>query len=174
MGGPSAAIVTEELIRLGARRLVRVGTCGALAPGLALGDLVIAEAALGADGASQALGATGPLPADPALLAGLRIAAPAARAGTVVSADLFYDPDPDRAAGWVAAGALAIEMEAATIFAIAARHDLPAACVLAVTDIVETGERIGDDALTAAEEALGRAGAAAVGAAPGGEVAAAR
>ena len=31
MGGPSAAIVTEELIRLGARRLVRVGTCGALA-----------------------------------------------------------------------------------------------------------------------------------------------
>src|ERR671932_566488 len=40
MGGPAAAIVVEELVRLGARRLVRVGTCGALRPGLALGDLV--------------------------------------------------------------------------------------------------------------------------------------
>ena len=38
MGGPSAAIVVEELIALGARRLVRVGTCGALAGGSRLGD----------------------------------------------------------------------------------------------------------------------------------------
>jgi purine-nucleoside phosphorylase len=53
-------------------------------------------------------------------------------------------------------------MEAATIFAVAARHGLPAASVLTVSDIVETGERIGDDELIAAEAALGRAGAAAV------------
>jgi DeoD family purine-nucleoside phosphorylase len=162
MGGPSAAIVTEELIRLGARRLVRVGTCGALAPGLALGDLVIAESALGEDGASRALGGDGPLAADAGLLAALRTAAPAAHAGTVVSADLYYDPDPDRIARWTAAGALAVEMEAATIFAIAARHGFPAACILAVSDVVETGARIGADELTAAEDALGRAGAAAV------------
>src|SRR6202161_3852599 len=38
MGGPSAAIVLHEMIALGARRLIRAGTCGALAPGLALGD----------------------------------------------------------------------------------------------------------------------------------------
>src|SRR5215210_7405483 len=43
MGGPSAAIVAEELIALGARRLLRVGTCGALADGLGLGELVLAE-----------------------------------------------------------------------------------------------------------------------------------
>ena len=42
MGGPSAAIVVEELIDLGARRLVRIGTCGALADGLELGELVCA------------------------------------------------------------------------------------------------------------------------------------
>src|ERR1700760_4133670 len=42
MGGPSAAIVIAELADLGARRLLRVGTCGALAPGLELGDLLIA------------------------------------------------------------------------------------------------------------------------------------
>src|SRR5437660_1505094 len=46
MGGPSAAIVLAELITLGARRAVRVGTCGALARSLALGDLVIARESL--------------------------------------------------------------------------------------------------------------------------------
>jgi DeoD family purine-nucleoside phosphorylase len=158
IGGPSAAIVTEELIRLGARRLVRVGTCGALEDRLGLGDLVIVEDAVAADGASRALGASGALPADATLLARLREAAPAAHAGTVVSVDLFYDPHPAPRDG-----VLAIEMEAATIFAVAARHGVPAACVLTVTDIVATGERIGADELTAAEEALGRAGAAAVG-----------
>jgi DeoD family purine-nucleoside phosphorylase len=162
MGGPSAAIVAEELIRLGARRLIRVGTCGALAPELALGDLVIAEPALGADGASRALGATAPLPADPVLLAALRAAAPAAHVGQVVSADLFYDPEPARAANWAAAGVLAIEMEAATIFAIAAGHGLQAACILAVSDIVSTRERIGAGALEEAEAALGRAAVAAL------------
>ncbi len=46
MGGPSAAIVSEELIALGARRLVRIGTCGALVDELELGDLVAAETVL--------------------------------------------------------------------------------------------------------------------------------
>ena len=155
-GGPSAAIVTEELIRLGARRLVRVGTCGALRPGLGLGELVIAETALPHDGASRALGASGPLPADPTLLAALRAAAPDAHAGPVLSSDLFYDPNPTHPPE-----AVAIDMEAAAIFAVAAQHGLPAACILAVTDIVATRERIGDEALAAAEEALGRAAAAA-------------
>jgi uridine phosphorylase len=57
MGGPSAAIVTTELIDLGARRLLRVGTCAAFGNGLALGDLVIATDCIPADGASRALGA---------------------------------------------------------------------------------------------------------------------
>jgi uridine phosphorylase len=155
IGGPSAAVVAEELIRLGARRLVRIGTCGALAPGLALGDLVIAEAALGADGASRALGGSSPLRADPALLARLRAAAPGAHAGTVISADLFYGAPP-------AADALAVDMQTAAIFALAERDGLPAACVLAVTRVVATRERIGDDELDAAEGRLGRAGAAAL------------
>src|ERR671914_425598 len=57
MGGPSAAIVCEELIALGAKRLVRIGTCGALGDDLRLGDLLAAEAVLPADGTSAALGA---------------------------------------------------------------------------------------------------------------------
>jgi uridine phosphorylase len=57
MGGPSAAIVVEELIALGARRLVRIGTCGALRGDLELGTLVAAREVLPEDGASAALGA---------------------------------------------------------------------------------------------------------------------
>src|SRR5450759_54373 len=57
MGGPSAAIVLSELLALGARRAIRVGTCGALATGLGLGELVVARESICADGTSQALGA---------------------------------------------------------------------------------------------------------------------
>src|SRR5579884_1164116 len=59
MGGPSAAIVVAELAELGARRLIRVGTCGALDPSLSLGQLVVVGEALPEDGASAALGARG-------------------------------------------------------------------------------------------------------------------
>src|SRR5919108_3714013 len=52
LGGPSAAVVVQELIGLGARRLVRVGTCSADLP---LGSLVIAEQVSAQDGASRAL-----------------------------------------------------------------------------------------------------------------------
>src|SRR5690606_12075296 len=57
MGGPSTAIVVEELIQLGARVLVRIGTYGALHDGFDLGDVVAADEVVGADGASAALGA---------------------------------------------------------------------------------------------------------------------
>ncbi|HEY8304534.1 MAG TPA: hypothetical protein VIG42_08105 [Solirubrobacteraceae bacterium] len=55
MGGPSAAIVLHELIALGVKRAIRVGTCGALHPTLRLGDLVVAREAIAADGTSAAL-----------------------------------------------------------------------------------------------------------------------
>jgi uridine phosphorylase len=169
MGGPSAAIVAEELIALGARRLVRVGTCGALTDGLALGDLLVAGEALCEDGASRALGAGERAAADPGLtraLAGL-----AGDPAVVVSADLFYDPDPARAERWIAAGAVAVEMEAATLFTVARLRGAAAACALLVSDELAGGarRRIGDDALAAAELALGEAALAALGAErPGG------
>ena len=94
MGGPSAAIVVEELIGLGARRLVRIGTCGALDPELELGELVAVERALPADGASAALGANGAVAPHAGLLE--RLVAGGARALTVASTDLFYDPRDGR------------------------------------------------------------------------------
>jgi uridine phosphorylase len=166
MGGPSAAIVLEELIELGARRIVRVGTCGALADGLALGTLLVADGVLAEDGTSRALGATGTLHPDPALLEALRAAAGGAATGLVVSSDLFYGggrvPNSERARAWARAGALAVDMEAATLLAVAGRRDVAAAIVLAVSDIVADGTRIGQEALERAEAELGRAGLAAL------------
>ena len=74
MGGPSTAIVVHELIGLGARTLVRVGTCGSLSPQLGLGALLIATEALAADGTSRALGANGRVAADAGLVEALRAA----------------------------------------------------------------------------------------------------
>ena len=165
MGGPSAAIVLEELIELGARRIVRVGTCGALAD-LGLGTLLVADGVLAEDGTSRALGASGTLRPDPGLLAALRASSDGAAAGLVVSSDLFYGggrvPDPERARAWARAGALAVEMEAATLLAVAGRRDVAAAIVLAVSDTVADGTRIGREELERAEADLGRAGLAAL------------
>jgi DeoD family purine-nucleoside phosphorylase len=159
MGGPSAAIVVEELIALGARRLVRIGTCGALVDALALGDLLAAERVLPADGASAALGANGALTPDAGLLA--RLTGAGARPATVVSSDLFYDPRHGQAGAWVEQGAVAVEMEAAAILQIAARRGVEAACVLGVSDVPD-GRRADPEELEAIGLRVGEAGFAAV------------
>jgi uridine phosphorylase len=133
MGGPSAAIVVEELIALGALRLVRIGTCAALVEDLSIGDLIAAETVLPADGTSAALGAIGALTPDPDLLA--RLAGAGARPATVASSDLFYDPRDGQPAAWIRRGAIAVEMEAATILRVAANRGVEAACVLGVSDV---------------------------------------
>jgi uridine phosphorylase len=162
MGGPSAAVVVEELIALGARRLVRIGTCGALAGGLALGDLVAAESVLPADGTSAALGANGSLAPDSGLLA--RLVGAGARPGMVVSSDLFYDPREGKAREWVERGAVAVEMEAATILLVAARRGVEAACVLGVSDLVgpDGSVRADREQIEAIGLRVGEAGYAAV------------
>jgi uridine phosphorylase len=163
MGGPSAAMVVEELILLGARTLVRVGTCGALVPEVALGELIVATEAIGADGTSAALGAPPRQRTDArlteALLAaclppdgcarmggGNQISAGGARSGPVVTTDVFYDERPGIEAEWTGAGAIAVEMEAAT--------------VLAATDQLAAGhtgrQRMSDDEVEAVGLELGR------------------
>jgi uridine phosphorylase len=161
MGGPSAAIIFSELLALGARRAIRVGTCGALHPGLSLGDLLIARECIGADGTSRALGAKERIPADPSLTEALIANTPSARVGTIVSVDLFYDDSrqqhpPD---------ALAIEMEAATLFAVGSATSVPVACVLIVSDTFDASgarTRINDDLLIQAAETMGTAAVAAL------------
>jgi DeoD family purine-nucleoside phosphorylase len=165
MGGPSAAIVIHELIDLGARRLLRVGTCGALREGLALGDLVIVTEAIAADGTSRSLGAGERVPASRELLDAVVAAADspfpgdqrAVHSGPIVTTDLFYD-ERRLEHSWSEAGALAVEMEAATLFALAGARRAQAAALLVVSDIVlPERTRIGQEELHTAERRMGEA-----------------
>jgi purine-nucleoside phosphorylase len=162
MGGPSAAIVIAELADLGATTVLRVGTCGGLDDRLSLGELVVVAEAVCEDGTSRALSGTARVSPDAGLLARLRAAAVGAT-GTVVSTDLFYDTDPGTEERWRDGGALAVEMEAATLFALAARRGLIAGALLIVTDLLlGARRRIEADALHQAEHRLGEAALAAL------------
>ena len=164
MGGPSAAIVIVELADLGARTLLRVGTCGALDASLELGQLLVATEALAADGTSRALGAGDRVAADPQLLDRLLCAAGRdGPHGPVVSSDLFYDSPDGAEERWRAQGALAVEMETATLFALAARRGLRAGCALIVSDtVLPSRRRIDAEALHDAERRLGELAVAAL------------
>jgi uridine phosphorylase len=161
MGAPSAAIVLHELAELGARRVIRVGTCGALDPALELGQLLRAEAALPEDGVSRAFGAGAPVPADPGLLE--RLSGDGTPV-TVATTDVFYEPSDEPRRRWVAAGAQAVEMEASALFTIGPRLGVSVACLLVVSDVFPDGRRehIGDEELAEAVEEMGRAAGAAL------------
>jgi uridine phosphorylase len=157
MGGPSAAIVISELAELGARTMLRVGTCGSIAPDLNLADLVAVREAIGADGTSQALGAGERVAGAPELLARLRSTLrPPARDVVAVTTDLFYDSPPGAESAWAASGASVVEMETATLFALGVRRGLATGCLLIVSDLVlPDRRRIDAAALGAAEQRLG-------------------
>ena len=152
MGTPSLAIVVEELLQLGARRLIRVGTCGGIGRGVRTGDLVVASAAAPVDGATRTY-----LHGDPyapvadfeltrALVDCARDAGITPHVGPVATVDVFYNPDPDYVVKWRSRGILAFEMEAACLYYLAARawaagDDVRAACILTVSDTLSEEER---------------------------------
>jgi DeoD family purine-nucleoside phosphorylase len=162
MGCPSAGIVIEELAQLGVKRLLRVGTCGGLQPDLELGDLIVAISAVPAD--STALHYVGGEPhaptADWELIHGAVHAAKEldrrVRVGPIVSSDVFYDPDGDRARRWSERGILGVEMEAAVLFTLGALRKVKAGCLLTVSDVIVEGEftRISDADLRAAVDQM--------------------
>ncbi|MBA2692391.1 MAG: DeoD-type purine-nucleoside phosphorylase [Rubrobacter sp.] len=155
MGCPSASIITEELVQLGAKNLLRVGSCGGYNQEMSLGDLVIATAATAQDGTVSSI--TQGVPYAPAasfelVHAAFHAAEAAGRRsflGPIVSSDLFYDPTDDPAKLWGGLGVLAVEMEAAAIFTIAAMKGVKAGCLLTVSDTIGKEEvvRISDDEL---------------------------
>jgi len=154
IGGPSAAVVLDELAALGVTTALRVGTATALDGDLGLGDLVCAATAHGADGVSRTRAAVQPAALDAPLTR--HLAAAGARAGAVVSTDLPSDPVPEEAAG-----ALARDLSTAALAAIAEALDVRFAAVLAVVDDAR-GAGLDDDAVAEAGEAAGRLAAAAL------------
>lgn len=146
MGMPSCLIYATELIReYGVRRLLRLGTCGSLQRRILLGDLVLGTAAStdsnlnrrrfdGMDYAPPASFALCRRLADAAADAGVPI-----HAGGVFSTDRFHDDDPRLLPLLERMGLLAVEMEAAALFAVAAEHGVEAGCLLTVSDELHTG-----------------------------------
>ncbi len=164
MGCPTATIVAEELVQLGVKRLLRVGTCGGLQPDHALGDMIVALSAVPAD--STATHLVGGEPHCPtASWALVHEAVHVAkstdqkiRVGPIVSSDLFYNPDEGQYERWSKRGILAVEMEAAALFTLGALRGVHAGCLLTVSDIVVEGEfvRISDEELQAAVDRMTR------------------
>lgn len=146
MGAPSAGIVFEELAMLGAKRLVRVGTCGGLAPDMSMGDTVISLSAAADDHAPRQL-AQMDCHVPTATFSLVEEAARLTRAGTmgkvhvgpIVTSGLFYEPDWTKFNQWKALGYVAVEMEAAMMYTVAAMKGMEALALMTVSDM------IGDD-----------------------------
>jgi DeoD family purine-nucleoside phosphorylase len=170
MGCPTAAIVMEELVQLGVKRFLRVGTSGGLQEDLELGDLIVALTAVPADATARNYVAGEPHcpTADWELVHGAVHAAKALeqpmRVGPIVSTDIFYDPDEGRQSRWSSRGVLAVEMEAAVIFTIGALRKVQAGCLVTVSDIIVGGSftRISDEDLQAAVDRMIRVALATV------------
>ena len=152
MGIPSASIYATELVtEYGVERLIRVGSCGGILPSVKIRDVILAIGACTDSGVNRVRygGYDYAATADFALL---RAAAEAAEAkgvevkiGNVHSADLFYNPDPEAFDRMEAMGVLAVEMEAAGLYGVAAEKGARALTILTVSDHVRTGEATTSD-----------------------------
>ena len=169
MGTPSISIVVEELLNLGATRLVRVGTTGGIGRGVKAAELVIATSAAPVDGATATYlhGEPYAPAADFELTRALVDAAAAKGApyhvGMIATVDVFYNPDEDYVSKWRARNILGFEMEAAALFTLANRayasgDDVRAACICTVSDTLSEEESSDDTylALDALEQATDR------------------
>ena len=147
MGIPSASIYATELItEYGVERLVRVGSCGGVLPSVKIRDVILAIGACtdsvvnrvrygGLDFAATADFGLLRAAADAAAAKGVEV-----KVGNVHSADLFYNPDAAAFDRMEAMGVLAVEMEAAGLYGVAAEKGARALTIATVSDHVRTGE----------------------------------
>jgi purine-nucleoside phosphorylase len=148
MGIPSASIYIHELIQFyGCKTLVRVGTAGAMQEHLRLRDLVIAQAAC-TDSALNSIRFAGQTYAPIASFELLSRAHTHAQArglsvhvGNVLSSDNFYQDDPASYKRWAQFGVLAVEMEAAGLYTLAAKFGVQALCILTISDHLVTHQQ---------------------------------
>jgi len=142
IGGPSAAIVFEELRMLGAKVVVRLGTCGGLIKELSKGDIVIATGAAYYTGgnaigmyAHEACMPTAPHhEVTSALVSSAEEHGVKYFLGPVMSSDAFYAEDPDFAKKWSERGVIAVEMECAALFALGWMRNVKTGALLVVSD----------------------------------------
>jgi purine-nucleoside phosphorylase len=149
MGMPSLSIYVNELITdYGAKTLIRIGSCGAMQEAVKVRDVVLAMTASTLSTPSR--GIFRELNFAPSADWSLLSAAAAAASGKSVgvhvggiySSDVFYDERPDLTAEMTRHGILAVEMEAAELYTLAARHGRRALAVLTVSDHLITHEAL--------------------------------
>lgn len=140
VGAAGAAVCFEELARGGVTRIIRSGTAGGMQPDVVDGAIVVATGAVREDGVSHQLVPT-PFPAiaTPSLTLALQAAAEQSgldvHSGVVVTGDMFYPSDVITGVDlpmWQRAGVVAVEMEAAALFVIAALHGIETGAVFAI------------------------------------------
>ena len=146
MGMPSLSIYVNELIRdFGAKTLIRIGSCGGMQDHVDVRDVILAMTSTTLSTPSR--GIMREVNYAPCADWGLlRAAADAAQAkgtpthiGGIYSSDVFYDERPDLNEQMVRHGILGVEMEAAELYTLAARHKCRALAVLTVSDHLLTG-----------------------------------
>ena len=152
MGIPSCSIYATELVReYGVKTLVRVGSCGALAPDVKLGDVIIA---LGASTDSKVnrvrfrghdFAALADFGLVERAVAAARAAGVPVRVGNVFSSDLFYSPETEMFDVMEKYGILGVEMEAAGLYGVAAEEGVQALTIATVSDHIRRHEHLTSD-----------------------------
>lgn len=148
MGMPSLSIYANELIRFyNAKKLIRIGTCGSIQPDINNKDIVMAMSA-STDSAMNMIRFSGRDYAPTASFQLLKKAYEIAlgkginvKVGNVLSFDSFYNDDPDVRKIWSEYGVLAIDMETAELYTLAAKFKIDALSILTVSDNTITKER---------------------------------
>ncbi|GAA6159368.1 purine-nucleoside phosphorylase [Ruegeria sp. HU-ET01832] len=149
MGMPSLSIYVNELIRdYGAKTLIRIGSCGGMQDKVNIRDVILAMTSTTLSTPSRGIMKElnfAPC-ADWDLLQDAATAAAAkgtpTHVGGIYSSDVFYDERPDLNEQMVRHGILGVEMEAAELYILAARHQCRALAVLTVSDHLLTGEAL--------------------------------
>lgn len=149
MGMPSLSIYANELIRdYGAKTLIRVGSCGGMQPQVEIRDVILAMTASSISTPSRGIfrEVNFAPSANYELLAAAVSAAKAQgstyHVGSIYSSDVFYDERPDLNEVMTRHGILAVEMEAAELYNLAARFGVRALAILTVSDHLQTGEAL--------------------------------
>lgn len=152
MGIPSALIYCHELINdYGVQNLIRVGSAGSYQPDVNIRDIVIAMAASSTSGINNSRFVN----ADFSPTANFDLFLKAClyakdhdisiKAGNVLSADEFYEDDFESYKQWAKFGVLCVEMEAAGLYTIAAKHHVKALAILTISDSLVTKEAMSSD-----------------------------
>src|SRR3989304_6763129 len=149
IGCPSAAIVVEELTKIGAETLIRVGTKGSLQQNINMGDIVIATAAVRADGASKAFmpveyPAVASFDVTSALIQAAGKFRRKVHAGIVLSSDAFYCDDSEATKQFVVGNVLSVEMESSVIFTLTGMKRVKSGSILAVDCNISKGIKKGE------------------------------